>query len=227
MDALFRPAEWLSTRFRFRAKLIGSFVLFAVPLALAIAWIACEGWREVQDLKEKRQALSGQLRFLQAMADAGAQGAGMTVRETREATNATRQRQAEASGLLRSDDEAGRVLVESLVGLAPRLVVLFADGGELGGDAITAKRLRGKDRSELSLVRSSIDPLMAWIREDLDRIGAMRPASQPALDAAFDRLNAARLGLQEFMGTKVLESIDFDIEPESSPRSSRGFPPWA
>jgi methyl-accepting chemotaxis protein len=215
MDALFRPAEWLSTRFRFRAKLFGSFLLFAVPLALAIAWIACEGWREVQDLKEKRQVLSGQLRSLQAMADAEAQGAGTTVQESREAINATRQRQAEASGLLRSDDEAGRVLVESLVGLAPRLVVLFADGGELGSVAITAKRLRGKDRAELALVRSSIDPLMGWIREDLDRIGALRPASQPALEAAFDRLNTARLGLQEFMGTKVLESIDLDIEPEA------------
>jgi methyl-accepting chemotaxis protein len=54
---------------------------------------------------------------------------------------------------------------------------------------------------------------MSWVRENSDRVIAELPDRRDALDEAFDGLNTPRLGLQEFLTTKVLDSIDFDVNP--------------
>jgi methyl-accepting chemotaxis protein len=133
--------------------------------------------------------------------------------ELRDAVNRARARAAERSGLLRSHDEAARLMVETMTGLAPRLLHLFGDARDRGLAAVVAKRLPAKQRSELALVRSSIDPLMDWTRDDLEQAGRMLPASQTRLEDAFSGLNGNRLGMQEFLTTKVIDSIDFDVAP--------------
>ena len=286
MSHFFAPAERLSSHLTFRWKLIGSFLLFAVPLAIAITVIAWTNWKDVQVLSEQRQALAGQVVALRAVAALQARqsaavlaqdvadansvlaessrtladrvrtlrgqpfyaaedlalvdkalqslvtaGSGSDLwalhADLREAIQLSRAHAAERSGLLRTDDEVARLLVESLTGLAPKLINLFGDARERGLAAVLAKRVRGRDRNELTLVRSGIDPLMTWTRENFDQILKQLPDRRSALDEAFDAINAPRLGLQEYLTTKVLDSTDFDVSPSRIPAEGNAGHRWS
>jgi methyl-accepting chemotaxis protein len=61
MNALLRPAIWLTARVSFRSKLLGTFLIFALPLATITAMFVQDAHRSIGHIERQRDALALQL----------------------------------------------------------------------------------------------------------------------------------------------------------------------
>jgi len=118
---------------------------------------------------------------------------------------------ADSAGLAADGDPLVAALVDSLSVKLPLLVENYAVARDLGAAAIENKRLRAKQRNLLNVVRGSLDPLIMWNIENIDRAAAVVPSLQGRLEAPLSVFNSAPLGLQEALTTKVIDTTDFDI----------------
>ena len=114
---------------------------------------------------------------------------------------------------LDGDADASR-LIDTLIRKLPALIDATGKASHIGVQAISQQRLKSGARNELSLVRSSYDPLVSWSMESLDKVGQRQAALKQSLDELGGKLNTAFLGIQEVVTTKVLNTSDFDITPE-------------
>jgi methyl-accepting chemotaxis protein len=111
------------------------------------------------------------------------------------------------------DDSAAQALGAVIDGHLPRLVASLGQARNLGYAVVVRKRLTARERADLSVERSRLQPLSAWIQEDLQKAAAAQPQLRGALEDAFSGVSDAGFGLQEYLTTKVLNSSDYDVAP--------------
>ena len=125
---------------------------------------------------------------------------------------------ADSSGLTADGDPAITALVDSLTVKLPLLIENYAFARDLGASAILKQRIKSKQRNTLMVVRGSLDPLIAWNIENIERAATAHLSIQQRLAEAVSTLNTAPLELQEALTTKVIDTTDFDISVEDYDR---------
>lgn len=271
MRTLLRPAVWLSGRLNFRSKLVGAFVLFALPLAGAAGLLMYDASSATARIERQREALAlqapllGLLRRVQdhyAASLAAAHGDPSLSAEAGSAADALirqapavleaslagedgrallvplraaaaaevdadetrRQHEALLAGLLRlresivdrgglglTDDPLARTLIDLLHGQLVPLIQNLGDARDVGVGVIARGRLGMWQRDTLGVVRGSFDPLLTWIGRSVERAAVLDPALEARLGEPLAALNAATLGVQEQLTTKLINSSGIDV----------------
>ncbi len=121
----------------------------------------------------------------------------------------------EQSGLLVDGDATSSRLINVLTSFLPELIDTSGKSARLGTHTLVKKSLNNSRRTELTLLRGKFDSLVEWGIEGLRKGSVAQPRMAANLDDAGSRLNTAYLGIQEAMTTKMLDTLDFDLAPES------------
>lgn len=120
---------------------------------------------------------------------------------------------SDASGLRLDGDTATAALVDTLSVKLPLLVESLGLARDVGIGAVARKRLKSSLRQRLTVVRGTLDPLVVWSGENLDKALALHPELQAGLEGPAGALSSGVLGLEEYLTTKVIDTTDFDISP--------------
>ena len=118
---------------------------------------------------------------------------------------------ADGSGLTTDEDFRIAALVDSISVKIPLLIENYSLARNLGASAIAGKRLKSQQRNMLTVVRGSLDPLISWNFENIERAELTRAPIQNSLTNTLAAFNSAPLPLQEALTTKVIDTTDFDI----------------
>lgn len=119
------------------------------------------------------------------------------------------------SGLLVDDETASSRLIDVVTSQLPELIDNTGQAARLGTSVLVSKRLKSSRRNELTLVRGNFDAFVFWSMDKLQKVVRERPAIGGRLELASGQLNTAFLAVQEAMTTKMLDTADFDMAPQS------------
>lgn len=121
----------------------------------------------------------------------------------------------ETAGLLVDGDASSSRLIGVLTSFIPELIDTTGKSARLGADALVKKSIKSGRRTELTLLRGKYNSLVEWSMDSLQKVSSVHPDLAEKLDDAASRLNTAYLGVQEAMTTKMLDTLDYDMTPES------------
>ena len=121
----------------------------------------------------------------------------------------------ESSGLLVDGDTSSSRLIDILTMHVPELIDSTGNGARLGAVVLVKKSLKSSRRTELTLLRGNFNALVQWSMDGLRKVARENPKIAISLDDAGSRLNTAYLPVQEAMTTKMLDTSDFDMTPET------------
>ncbi|WP_332671611.1 hypothetical protein [Aromatoleum sp.] len=115
------------------------------------------------------------------------------------------------SGLSLNDDVAVQTLVDLLNSQLVPLLQNLGQARDVGVGILARGRIGMSQRDAMSAVRGSFDPLLTWIAKSVERTVAIAPELAPVLAEPLGTLNAATLGIQEYLTTKLINTSDLDV----------------
>jgi two-component system chemotaxis sensor kinase CheA len=121
----------------------------------------------------------------------------------------------EHHGLLNDGDASSSRMLAVLTGQYPELIKSAGLSARLGVSTLTKKSLRGSKRNELTLLRGNFDSLVQWSMTTLQKVGRDNATLTASLDDTGSTLNNIFLPIQEAITTKMLETADYDMTPET------------
>ncbi len=163
-------------------------------------------------LKDKRTKWLGQWQAL------GKQIDGASPQDTAELAIALRnemEKLNEVAGLLIDADATNSRLLDIITTHIPGLIETNGRAAQIGSVVLVKKSIRGTKRNELTVQRGNFDALVQWSMDGMQKVATENPASARKLEDASQTLNAAFLGIQEAMTTKMLDTMDYDMAPEA------------
>ncbi|NMG31023.1 methyl-accepting chemotaxis protein [Aromatoleum evansii] len=250
------PAVRLSGRLSFRGKLLGTFVLFAIPLAVLAVFVLRDALGSIERIELQREGLALQLPLLSLIRNvqdhdiatnaplrgdaavfehplAGAAGKELrrqwdafASRAAGDADSAESAREAllaglfllretvvDASGLGLNDVVALQAPVDLLDKQLVPLLQMLGEARNLGVSILERGRISGSQREAVGVMRASFDPLLTWMGRSVEKTGESVSHVREALEPRLSDLNAATLGLQEYLTTKLVNAIELDSSP--------------
>ena len=119
------------------------------------------------------------------------------------------------AGLLVDGETSSSRLLDIMTAQLPELIDNSGQAARLGAVVLVKHRFKSSRRTELTLLRGNFNALVQWSMDGLQKVAREHPELAPQLDDASSRLNTAYLGIQEAMTTKMLNTSDFDMSPET------------
>lgn len=171
-----------------------------------------ERWPAVRHNLKTQGLESGATRELEASLDDAAQAPSEYLAYLKLAESAGRllQHVAEDSGLLLARNSSDRLLADTLVVKLPALMLATARIRDVGAQALSRQRLRGKDRQQLLVTRGALAPLLDWISQNITRAGELNTALGNALQPATDKLNQDMLAAEARLTLELLDTMTLD-----------------
>ena len=163
-------------------------------------------------LQEKRTKWLGNLQEL------GKQIDGASPQETAELAIVLRnemEKLNEVAGLLIDADATNSRLLDIITTHIPGLIETNGRAAQIGSVVLVKKSIRGSKRNELTVQRGNFDALVQWSMDGMQKVVTENPASARKLEDASQTLNTSFLGIQEAITTKMLDTSDYDMAPET------------
>lgn len=135
--------------------------------------------------------------------------------ELRTALRGELDRLNEGAGLLVDGETSSSRLIDIMAAQLPELIDNTGQAARLGAVVLVNQRVKSSRRTELTLLRGNFNALVQWSMDGLQKVAREHPELAASLDDASSRLNTAYLGIQEAMTTKMLDTTDFDMSPET------------
>ncbi len=121
----------------------------------------------------------------------------------------------EGAGLLVDGDTSTSRLLDIITGQLPQLIDNTGQAARLGAVVLVNQRVKSSRRTDLTLLRGNFNALVQWSMDGLQKVAREHPERASRLDEASSVLNVAYLGVQEALTTKILDTADFDMTPET------------
>ena len=121
----------------------------------------------------------------------------------------------DGAGLLVDGETASSRLIEIMTAQLPELIDNTGQAARLGAVVLVNQRVKSSRRTDLTLLRGNFNALVQWSMEGMQKVGRDHAELGGSLDDASSRLNIAYLAIQEAMTTKMLDTTDFDMTPET------------
>lgn len=121
----------------------------------------------------------------------------------------------ENTGILNDGDASSSRLLDVTSTHLSGLIAGTGQAASLGAITLAKKSLRSSRRTDLTVVRGNFDALVHWSMEGIEKVVREHPELASDLTQATGRLNTAYLAVQEALTTKMLDSSDFDMTPET------------
>jgi two-component system chemotaxis sensor kinase CheA len=189
--------EGVTSALKTLASALGERQLLAGKLTGNATWLA--GWKAVFDQVESSEAdrlseLHSQLRTaLRGELDKLNEGAGLPV----------------------DGETSSSRLIDIMTAQLPELIDTSGQAARLGAAVLVNQRVKSSRRNELTLLRGNFNALVQWSMDGLSKVAREHPELASSLDDASSTLNTAYLGVQEAMTTKMLDTTDFEMSPET------------
>lgn len=117
------------------------------------------------------------------------------------------------SGLNLNDDVVIQAMIDLLNNQLVPLVQNLGHARDVGVGVIARGRISMSQREAMSIVRGSFDALLTWMDKSVEKTVAIKPELRSALAEPLSALNAATLGVQEYLTTKLISTSEFDVSP--------------
>jgi methyl-accepting chemotaxis protein len=118
---------------------------------------------------------------------------------------------AEVSGLGFDADPATNLMVDVLIRKLPDLIDNTGLSGRQATRVLVQQRLRGRQRDDLALLRSSFAPLVGWSMDSLAKAARRVDRHGEQITEIANGLNVSFLGVEELLTTRLLNTSELDL----------------